>query len=105
MATEGRPSTHIHLPDWLLHISAYTVLTVLAWIACHGAFPSRNILHHRFCAAGISGGFGMLDELLQRTTSLRCSDPIDLAADVAGAVIGFVIIMLYSHFGKETFPS
>ena len=104
MATEGRPGSPFYVPDWLLHFLAYSVMTVLAWIAGHGAFPDKLLSAHMHIAMVIAIAFGLIDELLQKMSPVRNSDPIDFLADAAGAVSGYFLIRFYTRLRKETSP-
>lgn len=104
MAAEGRPGSPVYIPDWLLHFLAYSAMAVLAWIACHGAFPVRMLSAHIHVAIVITIAFGLIDELLQKMSPFRNSDPADFLADAAGAVSGYFLIRFYTRFRKENSP-
>jgi VanZ family protein len=64
--------------DKVLHACAFAGLAVLSWRA------TRRVP----LAVAIATTYGALDELHQRFTPKRSSDPADLLADFVGACIG-----------------
>lgn len=66
------------------HVLAFAVLTFLGRMA----FPSRRLL----LLLGLLG-YGVLIENLQQLTGYRFSEYQDLAADVLGMLIGYLLAM------------
>jgi VanZ family protein len=83
------PGTEVPLPalwryDKVLHATAFAGLAVLTLRASR-----RPAL-----AIGLATVYGALDELHQRYTPHRSSDPADLLADFVGACIGTALALL-----------
>ncbi len=72
--------------DKLLHLAAFAGLAfLLAWAIPSGRWPlSRNLA----LAAAIAFGYAVLDELSQQFIPGRTCDPLDVAADTVGILIG-----------------
>jgi VanZ family protein len=84
------PGTQVPMPglwrhDKLMHALAFAGLAVLVFRA------SR----HAPGAVAFATAYGALDELHQRYTPHRSSDPEDLAADFAGACLGAVVALMW----------
>ncbi|MBN2138243.1 MAG: VanZ family protein [Sedimentisphaerales bacterium] len=80
-----------------LHFLAYLTLVFLFWIATN---PERKVLWRRsavWWALLIVVLYGITDELLQGVVGRSC-DVRDLAADLAGAVTGLVLLTIFSFW-------
>lgn len=76
------------LKDKGIHFVEYTVLGVLVAHACVRTFKHRGTLRPLVVAVLVTAAWGLLDEMHQAYVPGREADPIDLLADVAGAITG-----------------
>jgi VanZ family protein len=104
MAFRGRPAMNQLGPDWILHVCAYCILSVLAWIAIHGIFPTSDPSAHRWAGAILSILFAFIDEGIQHTVTVRTFELSDIAADTAGALAGLLLVSLYLKYNANTSP-
>jgi len=73
-------------PDKLVHAGVWAVLAAgWSWALGPLAAPGPRIAGVAF---GLSGAWGGCDELIQARVPWRDADPLDLAADLAGAAAG-----------------
>ena len=84
------PGTQVPMPglwrhDKVMHALAFAGLAVLVFRATR----------HAPVAIGFATAYGALDELHQRYTPHRSSDPADLAADFAGACLGTGVALMW----------
>ncbi len=101
MASRGRPAM-VHLaPDAVLHFAAYALLTVLSWIAWHGMTPTCRFMAEAGTLTAIA--YGIVDEGIQYVSPARAGELSDLAADVAGAVAGLILIRLVNILTRRLF--
>ena len=90
------PGTQVPMPglwrhDKLMHALAFAGLAVLVFRA------SR----HAPGAVVFATAYGALDELHQRYTPHRSSDPEDLAADFIGACLGTAVALIWSRILRQ----
>ena len=88
--------------DWNMvgHFIAYGLLGISLWFGL--GMNSRLLARERtFYAIAIAAGYSVLDELHQRSTPGRQSDPVDVVVDILGATT-FVLIIprLYNRFAR-----
>lgn len=81
--------------DKVIHICLYAVLGALCyWTLLATTLRGRAMLPH--LAAAIATLYGVTDELHQLFVPGRSCDVLDLAADLAGAIIGsFILARIY----------
>jgi len=78
--------------DKLLHVVEYTAFALLVcWPLSTVAAPAIIVRHIDALTVAAVGLFGLSDELHQSLVPGRNSDPLDVLADCAGAVIGVVL--------------
>ncbi len=91
-AGSSLPGTSMPAPglwrfDKVLHAVAFAGLAALSWRALRGSRAARGT-RALVLAVAIATSYGALDELHQRFTPHRSSDPADLLADFVGACLG-----------------
>lgn len=89
--------------DKPLHALEYGLLAVLALRALGYGMG----LDMRWAAIGsllLVIGFGLIDEFAQSFNPARSSDPLDVAADVSGGVIGTAAYLLLRHWLGKVAP-
>jgi VanZ family protein len=89
------PTHGIFRADKLLHLGVYAVLAFLAWRSFRHQrlFPNAAVASLPWTVAFIAL-FGVADEIHQVFTPGRSSDPGDILADVAGALVWVGIALL-----------
>ncbi|MCD4654054.1 VanZ family protein, partial [bacterium] len=94
MASNGRPNIAHIAPDWILHIMAYSILGLLAWIAWLGILraATRNIGITLSIATPTL--FSLLAEGRQVLTPTSTAQISDLAAGFIGAITRLFLITL-----------
>ncbi len=82
--------------DKILHFAAFAGLAfLLAWAIPSGRWPlSRNLV----IAAAIAFSYAVIDELTQQLVPGRTCDPLDIAADSVGILIGLATYLLARQF-------
>lgn len=85
---------------YLLHFLGYGGFGALVWAAL--AVPGRSGLRVAVAAAAIAGAYGVMDEIHQSYVPGRVADPLDAAADLAGAAVaaGGLSAVLRPRVGK-----
>ncbi|MBI2920599.1 MAG: VanZ family protein [Planctomycetes bacterium] len=85
---------------YLLHFFGYGAFGALVWAAL--AVPGRPALRVAIAAAAIAGAYGVIDEIHQSYVPGRVADPLDAAADLAGAAVaaGGMSAVLRPRVGK-----
>lgn len=100
MASRGRPAMVHSFPDAGLHIAAYALLAVLSRIAWQGFAPAAS---HRFLArAAVCTAilYGAVDEGIQSLSPARAGQIEDFIADIAGAIIGLLLIQAFERIKR-----
>ncbi|MBN1296044.1 VanZ family protein [bacterium] len=92
MASEGRPAMTLLFPDAALHVIAYIILGVLAWIAWLGIAPETPPRRLYLYSAVTAILFGALDESTQLFSPARTAQLDDWIADIAGTLISLILI-------------
>jgi len=85
------------ISDKALHFLAYAILVFLLWIALH---PERKVRWRKATVWWVLltvGAYGIIDELLQDYVGRSC-EMADLAADLAGAFTGCVILTFFTFW-------
>ncbi len=97
--------THIPVPqlvrqadvsDRSLHFLAYLILTFLLWLAFN---PEKQVKWRQirtWYAFLVIAGYGAIDELLQNFVAGRSCDVIDFCYNLAGALIGLILLSILS---------
>jgi lipopolysaccharide/colanic/teichoic acid biosynthesis glycosyltransferase/VanZ family protein len=83
-----------------LHFFAYGLLAFLVHRAFRGGAPERWKPRWLAWTAGISAGYGLLDEALQATLPRRTGSPIDWAVDTAGILTALALITRWAKRGE-----
>jgi VanZ family protein len=84
------------LPGWwnadkFVHTGIYAVLGALCWYGARGTLPhGRGVLAQVVVATLIATLYGITDEAHQAFTPLRTPDPLDVAADAVGGLLGAI---------------
>ncbi len=86
------------IPDYFLHIAAYTVFYVLAFWAVHKGFSRRPNHGGYWLPALITVLYGASDEFHQSYVPGRNASILDLMSDSAGAVAGVFLVKV--GFGR-----
>jgi VanZ family protein len=76
------------LPDWSTHGSAYAVLSLLTCRALAGGLGVAIRGRDAWLAVVLCAAYGVTDELHQRFVPGRQAEAVDVAKDVAGALVG-----------------
>ena len=95
MASNGRPNIAHIAPDWILHIMAYSILGLLAWIAWLGILPAATKNIGITLSIATTTLFSLLDEGLQILTPTKTAQISDLAADFIDVIISLFLITLF----------
>ena len=78
--------------DKILHILAYTVLTLLSYNYFKGLLKANAIIF----SALFSGVYGIIIEVLQRTLNPeRSFDLLDIGANIVGVGIAVILILSF----------
>jgi len=96
-ATTSRLLIPVRLPDKILHLIAYLLLTFLFWFTVS---PYNKVRWHRtavWWALLVVVWYGVLDEWLQGYVG-RSPDVMDFFADLAGTLVGFVLLTVFSFW-------
>lgn len=70
---------------YVLHFFGYGAFGALIWAGL--AAPGRSGMRTALLAAALAGAYGVIDEVHQSFVPGRSADPLDAAADLAGAGI------------------
>jgi VanZ family protein len=94
-AASSVPGTQLpaRLWDKLVHFMIYAVLGVLFMLPLTRGRLSGVTLRSASGALGLSVLYGISDELHQRFTPNRTSDPMDVLADSLGAAAGILLVV------------
>jgi VanZ family protein len=76
------------IPDWTTHGAGYLILSVLTCRALAGGLGPALSRRDAVLAVLVSTAYGISDELHQSFVPGRQSDAMDVAKDLAGAVVG-----------------
>jgi VanZ family protein len=76
------------IPDWTTHGAGYLILSALACRALAGGLGAALSRRDAVLAVLVSTAYGISDELHQSFVPGRQSDAMDVAKDLAGAVVG-----------------
>jgi VanZ family protein len=94
-AASSVPGTQLPARIWdkLVHFTVYAVLGMLFTLPLARGRLSNVTLRTASFALALSVLYGMSDELHQRFTPNRTSDPMDVVADTLGAAAGILLIV------------
>ncbi len=81
--------------DKIIHIGEYGLLALLCIRMLNGMLPSATEKRLFAFAVVLTVLYGVSDELHQSFVPGRSSDPYDLLADVAGALLGARIYIMF----------
>ena len=85
-------------PDKVAHFGAYAIFALLLSVELYPRFSGKGIVYAVLAAAG----FGALMEVLQGLTGLgREADPVDMVANLLGALLGAVTFWLCLQLYKQ----
>ena len=82
------------IPDYYLHSSGYTLLSILLFWAWNEGLTSRKKVGSYFFPALITVLYGISDEFHQSFVAGRDSELKDVLSDAVGAVLGIAVILL-----------
>ncbi|MBI5533909.1 MAG: VanZ family protein [Deltaproteobacteria bacterium] len=85
------PEIHFRLADKIVHALIYAALAVCLAIPLHRVKVKSGWGWVIAIATVIAGLYGITDEIHQRFTPFRSSDPWDVVADTVGALIGTAV--------------
>jgi len=86
-------------PDKVAHFGAYGVFALLLSVTLAGGRTKRTVLFAIFIAAG----YGILIEVLQGISGTgRNFDPVDMVANLLGAILGGLVYYLFTLLRKKT---
>jgi VanZ family protein len=93
------PGTQLPAPglwryDKLVHGACFALLAMLGFRAARR--------HRAAWAIGLTSAYGALDELHQRWTPMRSSDPWDWVADTVGACVGAGLALMWVSLRGKT---
>ncbi len=96
------PSLHWKFKDKWAHLIAYTVL---GFLTCRALYYQSKYyalqIHPLIWAFLLVTIYGISDEIHQAFVPGRTPDPLDVAADSVGAILGLVFFLLARHFLKK----
>jgi VanZ family protein len=93
------------VPDWLLHLLGFFLLTRLALRLLEAWAPGSPLHLRMITAAALCVSLGALDEWLQSWDSGRTSDLVDLAFDCGGILIALAVTYLaHRHHSAPRAP-
>jgi VanZ family protein len=82
------PIDSVPLRDKGVHLVEYAGLAFFVQHATSRSWPTHSLVRVMLLAVVVTGAWGLLDELHQAFVPGRSADLLDLAADVAGAMLG-----------------
>jgi len=88
VSSRSMPPSVSAIPDWTTHGAGYLILSVLACRALAGGLGAAVSRWDSVLAVLVSTAYGISDELHQRFVPGRHSEAMDVAKDLAGAVVG-----------------
>ena len=83
--------------DYILHAMAFSALPILVFLATRTLMWSRTGIVLLF----ISLGFAVGTEYMQLLISGRTYNPLDIASNISGLIVGLTIAILTKKFGKR----
>ena len=92
------PNVNVPSADKLVHIVIYGVLGALtSWALTNPAHPARSVPRLVLGAVLIATVYGLSDEVHQWFVPGRSADPLDLAADFVGSLLGSAVLTVAWH--------